>query len=212
MKRTWGLALLSAALILLCAACTPTGRAPEDSIPENTASESPAPEDTAPASTAPAEYDFSGAVLDEYTGSLTGFEGLPWGEPLPQEMVDRLPDSQLFTLVNPSVDFAGLNFRAEQCFNYTMTIPDLSPEARVLTMGQFVRMSYTDLYGERCNDAMAVSDFNQVLAYLTETYGRPDRCELLVDDAPSQTLASPLTAEQLRSPGVSECYAVWNGL
>ena len=212
MKRKLLALTLAAALLALCAACTPTGQTPEDSAPEGAALESPAPEDIAPERTAPVEYDFNGAVLDEYTGSLTGFEGLPWGEPLPQEMVDRLPDSQLFTLVNPSAEFAGLEFRAEQCFNYTATIPDLSQEARVLTMGQFIRLGYTDLYGENRNDEMAVSDFNQVLAYLTEIYGQPDRCELLVDGASSETLAGSLTTEQFRTPGVSECYAVWNGL
>lgn len=198
MKRRILALTLAAALALICAACTPAGETPEDTTPAETGN------------TAPTEYDFSGAVLDEYTETLTGFGGLPYGYVLPQETADALATEQNETITLTTVEeFAGLTFRMERIFSYTGSIPGLGEGQRALTMGQYTMTGFLSPDDPEGGTATAVAWFDQTLAYLTELYGQPDSYTLSGDD---EELAAPLTAEQYTAEGVTACTAAWTGL
>ena len=198
MKRRILALTLAAALALICAACTPAGETPEDTTPAETGN------------TAPADHDFSGVVLDEYTETLTGFGGLPWGYVLPQETADALATEQNETIALTTVEeFAGLIFRMERIFSYTGSIPGLREGQRALTMGQYVETGFLSPDDPEGGTATAVAWFDQTLAYLTELYGQPDSYTLSGDD---EELTAPLTAEQYTAEGVTACTAAWTGL
>ena len=198
MKRRILALTLAAALALICAACTPAGETPENTAPAETGN------------TAPADHDFSGAVLDEYTETLTGFGGLPWGYVLPQETADALATEQNETIALTTVEeFAGLTFRMERIFSYTGAIPGLGEGQRALTMGQYTMTGFLSPDDPEGGTATAVEWFDQTLAYLTGLYGQPDSYTLSGDD---EELAAPLTAEQYTAEGVTACTAAWTGL
>lgn len=211
MKRNWfSLSLAAVLTLLLLAGCGADPAGPADTAsPGNTTSvETPdaPPESPAESPAQPVEYDFTGLELDEYTQSLTGFEGLPWGYALPQELVDDLGGDEMITL-RTAVQFAGLDFQAEQVFNYTGAVSGLTEDQRALTMGQYVRTGYFSLDDPEGSISMAVADFNQVLAYLIQVYGSPTSCT--VDD---EELSGPLTAAQFGADGTGDCLAAWEGL
>ena len=198
MKRNCVALILAAALLALCAACTPTGQAPEDTSQENTA---------------PAEYDFSGVTLDEYTETLTGFGGLPWGDVLPQETAAALATGQNENITLTTTEqFAGLTFQAQRIFSYTSVIPGLEENQRALILGQYARTGYLHPDDTEGSIALAVDNFDQVLAYLTELYGEPDSYALETDGREGEDLTAPLTAQQYTADGVYACSAHWIGL
>lgn len=194
--RLTALALL--AILTLCS-CTTGSVQGETSTP-------PSPSGT------PVEYDFSEVEVDEHTASLTGFQGLPWGYQLPRELVADTGSAQLVTLRNSGISFAGLDFQAEYLFSYTQSIPDLTPEDRVLTVGQFVRQGYAHLNGQPVGTESAVSDFNQVMAYLTQLFGQPTQYVLSHNGSSSDDLTSPLTAAQFSGEDVTGAQVFWNDL
>ena len=204
MKRRMLSLALAAALGLLCAACAPAGQGAETGAPEDLPAES----------TAQAEYDFNGETLDEYTESLTGFEGLPWGYVLPQETSDALNTGENETISLTTMEqFAGLTFRAERIFSDASGIPGLEKGQKALTMGQYTRTGYLRPDDPEGRTAAAVADFNQTLAYLTQLYGSPASCTLSRADGESlEELTAPLTAEQYGAEGTGSCTAVWSGL
>ena len=207
MKRNWfSLSLAAALALLLLAGCGAGPADPTDTAPAGNTASAETP-DTPPESPAePVDYDFSGLELDEATRSLTGFEGLPWGYVLPQSLVDDLGGDGRITL-RTAVQFAGLDFQAEQVFSYTGTLSGLTEEQRALTMGQYVRTGYFSLDDPEGGIAMAVADFNQVLAYLTQVYGAPDSCTVN-----NEALSGPLTAARFGAEGSGDCLAAWTGL
>ena len=209
MKRRWlSLSLAAAMALFLLTGCGADPADPADTAsPGNTGQvETPAPTETTPAAEEPVEYDFTGLVLDGQTQALTGFEGLPWGYVLPQELVDDLGGDATVTL-RTAAQLAGLDFQAEQVFSYTDAVSGLTEDQRALTMGQYVRTGYYSLDDPEGSVASAVADFNRVLAYLTEVYGAPTSCTL--DDG---ELSGPLTAAQFGSDGTGDCLAAWNDL
>ena len=129
------LTVLLLALLLLCAACGPTQGETESPDPGETASAPP--EETVPAPAEPVEYDFSGVVLDEQTGALTGFEGLPWGYALPAELTEDLPEMPVVSIANGNAQFAGLNMMAYYSFQQSR-----EGEGMVLQMGDYIRQGY----------------------------------------------------------------------
>lgn len=203
MKHNWISLFLAAAMALfLLAGCGAEPTAPTDTASPGSTDQV----ETTPATEKPVEYDFTGLVLDEQTQALTGFEGLPWGYVLPQELVDDLGGDEMITL-RTAVQFAGLDFQAEQVFNYTGAVSGLTEDQRALTMGQYVRTGYYSLADPEGSISMAVADFNQVLAYLTQVYGAPTSCAL-----DNEELSGPLTTAQFGLDGTGDCLAVWNDL
>lgn len=172
MKRI--LALLTALLLCLpLAGCGGAGDSAETPAPEeSTPVESGLPGDGEKETPAPVKYDFSDAEIDEYTRTLTGFEGLPWGYRLPQMLVEDLGSGEEgLTLRKNAVQFAGLSFQTCYFFYHDPGIRDLEEGAQVLIAGYYNREGYYT-YGEmQRGTAMIVEDFNRVLAYLTELYG-----------------------------------------
>lgn len=103
-QRPWIFLLTTAFCLSLCTACGVKQQPSASVSPSSTALEDHI------------EYDFSEMELDEYTRSFTGFQGLPWGFPLPQELpLGRTPGA--VTVVSSSQSsFAGLPFRADHLF------------------------------------------------------------------------------------------------
>ena len=194
------LTVLLLALLLLCAACGPAQGETESPDPGETASTPP--EETVPAPAEPVEYDFSGVVLDEQTGALTGFEGLPWGYALPAELTADLPEMPVVSIVNGNAQFAGLNMMAYYSFQQSR-----EGEGMVMQMGEYIRQGYNT--GEDWME-QAAADFNQVIAYLTDLYGGPTTYALTFDDGrEAETLTAPLSAAQFGAEGVDGCAAYW---
>ena len=206
-RRRGVLAALLLALLVLCAACGPAQGETGSSAPSDPGETASAPpEETVPAPAEPVEYDFSGVVLDEQTGALTGFEGLPWGYALPAELTEDLPEMLVVSIANGNAQFAGLNMMATYSFQQSR-----EGEGKVLQMGEYLRQGY----GNTAEDWMeqAAADFNQVIAYLTGLYGGPTTYALTFDDGREpETLTAPLSAAQFGAEGVDGCAAYWHEL
>ena len=209
MKRRFLTLILAAALLALCAACTPSGEAPEETGPAETGPvQTEEPEQSAP----PAEYDFTDVTLDEYTETLTGFEGLPWGYVLPRELADDLGGRSTVTLMDQTASFAGLSVIACHLFQE-------EEGGMTLLSGQFSRLGYRSAaewtpQREEAEDwpVRAAADFNQMLAYLTRLYGEPTSCALSPGGSGDAALTGPVTAQQLTAEGVTGCSAFWKEL
>lgn len=200
MKRRILVLILTVALLALCAACGPAGGPSENTAPAETGSD------------APAEYDFTGVTLDEYTETLTGFEGLPWGYVLPRELVDDLSGPSTATLMDQTASFAGLSVIA--CHLFQEAEGDM-----ILLSGQFSRPGYRSAaewtpQREEVEDwpVRAAADFNQMLAYLTQLYGEPTSCSMSLSGSGDAVLTGPVTAQQLTAEGVTGCSAFWKEL
>jgi hypothetical protein len=149
----------------------------------------------------PAEDDLDGAALDEYTRTLTGFQGLPWGYVLPQRLAERTGEDQPVT-VGTQVQFAGLDFQAERVFRYLQAVPGLERGEKALVMGQYIRQGY-DSAGNG-----AAADFDQVVDYLTRVYGAPDTCGLIAGDGTEAELTEAL----FQAAETRGFTAVWGNL
>ncbi len=187
------LPLVLAALILLSlAACTTPASEAETTQPESTApavtepesTGSPAPEVSAPTETS---YDFSTLPSLPALEDITGFESSQWGDPIEDVLADTVADNDgtaPVRVVDYSASFAGLNFIAEYYF--------YADEAGVLRLGGgfYRRDFYYNVFDPQPGLDKAIADYKLLLAYLTDSYGPPNRSGAYItkEDGDLQTL------------------------
>ncbi len=185
MKKTSSALPLALAVLValsLAACSSPTGEGettqPEDTAPTVTEPEStgsPAPEVSAPTETS---YDFSGIELPAPLADGSGFGSSRWeddaGTVLKQELAGRENVSSLL-VSDYAMTLAGLNFAGEFLFQQ-----DENGQA-VLVAGIYWRANYLNAFDALPGMEQAVSDYNLLLAYLTEQYGTPAQSFIDID-------------------------------